>query len=82
MTTRILSGLIFVAAGLILTGFALAMFFEAAAIITGKEPTISRLSAQAIADHPHLALLTTLLIGILVGALVTHFTNWRPRAAA
>ncbi len=76
--TRVFSGLLFVGVGLILAGFAVAMFFEAFAILTGREPTLSALSASAIAQHPHLALLFTLLVGILIGALVTHFTNWKP----
>lgn len=78
MNNRALSALIFSALALIVTGFAVALWFEVLAIATGKESTISRLSADAIAAHPHVALLSTLLIGIIIGALVTHFTNWRP----
>jgi cytochrome c oxidase assembly factor CtaG len=76
--TSIVSASIFVAAALICLGFAVALAFEALAIATGKEPTISSLSASAIASHPHVALLATLGVGVLLGALATHFTNWRP----
>lgn len=77
MTTgRLLSGLIFVAVALILGGFALAMVFEAAAILTGKESTISQLASGTIRTHWPLALLATFGIGVLIGALIQHFTAW------
>ncbi len=77
MSSRGLSGLIFAALALIVTGFAVALWFEAAAIWSGREATLSALSASAIASHPHLALLSGVLFGVLVGALAVHFTNWR-----
>ena len=76
MTGRVLGGVIFIAAALIVSGFALALWYEAFAVLTGRQSTISSLSASAIAQHPHIALLSTLVIGVLLGALVTHFTRW------
>jgi hypothetical protein len=74
--TQLLSASIFAAAALICLGVALALGFEAAAILTGREPTLSNLSAQQIAAHPHVALIVTFLVGVLLGALITHFTRW------
>jgi hypothetical protein len=68
---------IFFAAAIIIFGFGSAVVFEGFSVLLRK-PTISSLSANAIVAHPHIALLSALGIGILIGALTTHFTNWRP----
>lgn len=75
---RIAAGAVFGSVALILLGFALAMAYESFAIITGKDSTISALTAATIASHPHIALLAAFGAGTLLGALITHFTNWRP----
>lgn len=76
--SRLLSALVFFALFLILEGFALAVLFEALAIFTGKESSLSQLASGAIAHHWPLALFSTLVIGTLLGALATHFTHWSP----
>lgn len=76
--TRIGAGVIFGALSLIALGFGLAMAYECFAIITNRDASISQLTAQTISANPHVALAVTLLIGGVLGALVTHFTNWRP----
>jgi F0F1-type ATP synthase membrane subunit c/vacuolar-type H+-ATPase subunit K len=72
----VIGGLIFVAAALIVSGFAIALWFESFAVITGREPTISQITALQIGSHPVVAGLAFLLAGILIGTLITHFTHW------
>ena len=73
---QIVGGSIFVAAALIVSGFALALWFESFAVLTGREPSISQITALSIGSHPVVAGLAFLVAGILIGALTVHFTRW------
>ena len=75
---KYMAGSIFLAAALICLGFFVALAYEGYAVITGKDPTISAITALQIASHPVVSGLAIFGSGVLIGALVTHFTNWRP----
>lgn len=78
MIARVLFGLIFASAGTILLGFAMAMYYEGFAFFTRKVPTISAITAEQLLAHPHWFVTGVFMAGILLGALVTHFTHWTP----
>lgn len=75
---RFMAGAIFFAAALICLGFFVALAYEAYAVVTHRDPTISAITALQIASHPAVAGFAIFASGVLIGALVTHFTNWRP----
>lgn len=75
---RLMAGLIFFAGGTFAAGFVFSLWYEAYAVWTTKDPTISQITALQIASHPAVAGFFIFASGVLLGALVTHFTNWRP----
>lgn len=64
------------AGGLLALGFAVALAYEAWAVATGG-PTISGITAGAIAKSPKVSGAAIFLGGAVLGALVAHFTDWR-----
>lgn len=68
-------GLLFAALGVVLLGGVGMCWYEAYALIAGKT-TISSLVASSFADNPHTYILGVFVAGVILGALVTHFTNW------
>lgn len=71
------AAILFVALAVILLGFAGLLLYEAYAVQTGKDPTISKIVAFHFETHPRLCALGAFIAGgILVGLLV-HFLNWR-----
>lgn len=64
------------AGALLALGFVVALSYEAWAIISGG-PTISAITAGAIAKSPKISGASIFVGGAILGALVAHFTNWR-----
>lgn len=60
----------------ILLGFTTLCAYEAYAIASGNDPTISRIVAYTFAASPHAYIIGIFVAGAIFGALVTHFTNW------
>lgn len=67
-----------VAFGIIALGFALALAYEAAAIFTGAELTISAIVADEFARHPLVWLSIFIPLMLLAGGLAAHFTLAAP----
>lgn len=68
---------LFLLCGLILLALSGLCVFEWYAIQFKGEPTISRIVAYSFATNPHLYMIGIFTTGVIFGALVTHFTNWR-----
>jgi hypothetical protein len=64
--------ILFLALGLILFAGVILCALEPYSTATGKDPTISRVVAYSFAKNPHLYVVA----GVILGAAVTHFTNW------
>jgi hypothetical protein len=52
--------------------------YEAYAIYAGKDPTISRITAYHFATHPVASIVGVAIVMFVLGALTTHFVNWKP----
>lgn len=76
--SQFFSGALFWAMALIFLGLGLAMAYEGYAIVTGKESTISAISAGAIQSHPIQAIVFASVFFFILGALTAHFTRWNP----
>ncbi len=75
---RLLEALICFAGAGAAAAVALALVAEGIAVGFGFRPTISALVAGETLTHFRLSILGVLLFGVLAGALITHFTSWRP----
>lgn len=51
---------------------------EGYAILTERDPTISVIVASRIVMAPRLSIAIIFAVGVLVGALIAHFTAWLP----
>lgn len=67
----------FVALAIILSGGAGLCVYEAYAVQTGKDPTISKIVAYHFATHPALCFLGAFIAGGIVCGLLVHFVNWK-----
>lgn len=68
--------ILFIALALILLAGVVLCILEAYSTATGKDPTISRVVAYTFAKNPHWYVTGVFVAGVILGALVTHFTNW------
>lgn len=57
---------------------AVALAYEAFAYVTGLVPTISGITSEQLLTHPVWGVVVVFVLGVLVGALVTHLTHWTP----
>jgi hypothetical protein len=69
--------LFFAALGLFMQAIALGCAYEAYAVASGAVPTISRITAFQFTQHPATYLISVFVFGVIFGALITHFTNWK-----
>lgn len=67
----------FAALAIMLFALSLGCTYEAYAVWTGKTATISRITAYQFVQHPATYMVGVFVFGVIFGALVTHFTNWR-----
>jgi hypothetical protein len=75
---RILEAAACLSGALVALGVAVALVVEALAVGWGAVPPLSDLVASETLSHERLTVVAVLLVGVLVGALITHFTAWRP----
>ena len=71
-------GILFIAITLVFIGAAGMCGYEAIALFTGKDPTISKITAFHFATHPIACTVGVGLVMFVLGALTTHFVNWKP----
>jgi hypothetical protein len=69
-------GILFAAIALILLGGCGLCAYESFCIFTGKDPTISRIVAYTFSTNQHLYMVGVFIAGVVLGSLITHFTNW------
>lgn len=69
-------GLVFASITVIFIGLAGLSAYESLSFFTGKGPTISALVAQSYKNSPHTYIIGVFVFGVILGGLVTHFTNW------
>jgi hypothetical protein len=69
---------LFVALSLIFLGGSGMLAYEGYALAAGKDPTISRITAYHFATHPVTAVVAVAVVMFILGALTTHFVNWKP----
>lgn len=70
-------GILFAALAMALQAVVIGCAYESYAVWTGKTPTISRITAYQFVQHPATYMVGVFVFGVILGALVTHFTNWR-----
>lgn len=67
----------FAALGLLLQALAIGCAYESYAVGTKKVATISRITAYQFVTHPATYMSGVFIAGVILGALITHFTNWK-----
>ena len=75
---RLVFALFFAGLGLVFQGLAALMYYEAIAVFTRVEPTISLVTSFEFLRHPVWWVTLVCMIAFAFGALVTHFTHWTP----
>jgi hypothetical protein len=75
---NILPATIFWAGAFICLGFAVALFYEGFAVMTGWAPTISSTVVGQVLTHPRWSYVWVALAFAGIGALAVHFLGWRP----
>jgi heme/copper-type cytochrome/quinol oxidase subunit 1 len=76
--TRLLEAAACLSGALVALGVAVALVVEALAVGWGAVPPLSDLVASQTLSHERATMVAVLLVGVLLGALITHFTAWRP----
>lgn len=75
---RVVAGLLFFGFAVMCFGLGLTMLYEAYAVATERVATISGITAEALVAHPHWWVTIVFVLGVVIGALVTHFSHWTP----
>lgn len=71
-------GILFSAITIVFIGAAGMCAYESWALFSGKDPTVSKIVAYQFATHPQTAWVTVAAVMFVLGALTTHFVNWKP----
>lgn len=71
------AAVLFVSLAIVLLGGAGLLLYEAFAVATGKDPTISKIVAFHFETHPRLCALGAFIAGGIIVGLLVHFLNWR-----
>ena len=75
---RAVFSMFFSGLGFVFLGLAVLMAYEAVAVFTRQEPTISLVTSFEFLRHPSWWVTLACLVAFAFGALVTHFTHWTP----
>lgn len=78
LAVRLLGSLFFGSLAVVFLGLAGWMTYEAVAIWSRLQPTISAITAGELVRHPIWWILLACFLSAAFGALVTHFSHWTP----
>lgn len=75
---RAVFSMFFSGLGLVFLGLSVLMAYEAVAVFTRQEPTISLITSYEFLKNPVWWVTILAMLMFALGALVTHFTHWTP----